>query len=191
MWQIKGLLQVGRRKMGYKKDVFSKQNKGSSQSKSINYNSMLSKKIREKVNEAGENLKKNTPRVVGALMILTGMPQMYFYYQMLTREYDDPLYIDSIKKYVDAQNIKNAFYGGLALGLLVTKYTDYKVKHTSLMKLHRPMEFIVLVPVGLALFTLSYQNYARSYSVYGTLIADGSLMFLESLLVNAAILPFW
>jgi hypothetical protein len=35
---------------------------------------MLSKKIREKVNEAGENLKKNTPRVVGALMILTGMP---------------------------------------------------------------------------------------------------------------------
>ncbi len=116
---------------------------------------------------------------------------MYWYYQSIFREYNDPLYIDSIKKYIDCQNIKNTFYGGLVLGLLVSKYSDYKVSHKALMKLHRPMEFLVLVPICLAFSTLSFQNYSRSHAVYGTLLGDAALMFGESLLVNAGILPFW
>jgi hypothetical protein len=45
---------------------------------------------------------------------------------MITKEYNDLEYIDSIKKYVDYQNVKNIFFSGVTLGLFITNYLDYK-----------------------------------------------------------------
>jgi len=64
----------------YKKDVFMKPRRGTTEEKIYNEERNFNLIARSRVEAMRKNIAQNTPKIVAGLLIGTTLPQLYFYY---------------------------------------------------------------------------------------------------------------
>jgi hypothetical protein len=104
-------------------------------------------------------------------------------------EYKDREFWILLKKSIDFINIKSAFCCSIIFGLEAVKFLDRKAKNTMTKK--GSTFLILLIPLFLQFFTITYFNYIDKKSMISSLAQDCLLLLIEGKLTNEGVIPFW
>jgi len=105
-------------------------------------------------------------------------------------DYTEAGYYRYIQKSIDYFNLKNAFCCATILGLQVVKYCDVKATKRALPP--RGNVFLwLLLPITISFTSLSFWDVLDKKMLIGSYFTDAALLFVETKLVNEAVMPFW
>jgi len=143
----------------------------------------------DKVNEVKKMLENKVPKISTILIIGTTIPQLYFVYKMMLEEYESYEFFEYIKKGVDWVNYSNAFFTSIYFGLEAIKFYDRRNK----VRKHRPQLnfYLILIPLALSLFSLSFHEVKNKNSILPTVGADMILMGIETKSTIDGVMPYW
>ncbi|KRX07454.1 hypothetical protein PPERSA_11003 [Pseudocohnilembus persalinus] len=175
----------------YKGKVFQQPKKNSKEGRQFQEKISFNSKARQAVQKMNKNLATNTPRICAGLLLGASLPQFYYLYQAIWRDYQDRDFVKYLKKSIDYVNYKNAFFAAVIFGLESVKFVDQRAK--NIVQKNKMAYTLVLIPLGLSLTSHSFlfDGYIDKKIVFPSYIADGALLVLEANLSNQGLIPFW